>query len=313
MIALHDFRKTLGDVAVSQVSKAVRSDSSRDSSAVIYELGEYYRYKLLRAFRQAKGPMPAPSQHPSRPSFATLEDMLKDALDGSGKDYRSAKKRALVRDGFRCMLSGMYDLNTVECNPAVYPEHADPVVGIRYTNCCHILSESTLQDADPDNPDRDRKREYAASVLAVLQSFGLESLVNEVVKKGCVYHLTNILTMTSYLHALFDNLHLWLEATNTSNEYKICLSRRGLVMPSELKGQTVRFEAHVPDRDDLPLPDPRLLAIHAACARVNHMSGVAEYADKSDRDAEDMRVLAEDGSSSAVLLEQVRKIAISAS
>jgi len=49
------------------------------------------------------------------------------------------------------------------------------------------------------------------------------------------------------------------------------------------------------------LPDPELIALHAACARVAHMSGAAEYLDILERDAEEMAVLASDGSSAYLL------------
>ena len=51
----------------------------------------------------------------------------------------------------------------------------------------------------------------------------------------------------------------------------------------------------------LPLPDPRLLALHAVCVRVAHMSGAAEALDELDRDIEDALVLAEDGASANLL------------
>jgi hypothetical protein len=47
----------------------------------------------------------------------------------------------------------------------------------------------------------------------------------------------------------------------------------------------------------LELPDRRYLKLHAAICRVAHMSGVAEYMDKHDRDLEELSVLAPDGSS----------------
>lgn len=47
----------------------------------------------------------------------------------------------------------------------------------------------------------------------------------------------------------------------------------------------------------LRLPNPKYLAIHAACARVVHMAGIAKVVDKmlDDRDSEDMPVLSSDG------------------
>lgn len=49
------------------------------------------------------------------------------------------------------------------------------------------------------------------------------------------------------------------------------------------------------------LPDPDLIALHAVCARVAHMSGAAEYIDMLERDAEETTVLASDGSSAYLL------------
>lgn len=51
----------------------------------------------------------------------------------------------------------------------------------------------------------------------------------------------------------------------------------------------------------LPVPNPTYLRIHAACCRVLHLSGAAEYVDLVFRKMEDIPVLAEDGSSFDVL------------
>jgi hypothetical protein len=51
----------------------------------------------------------------------------------------------------------------------------------------------------------------------------------------------------------------------------------------------------------LPIPSPKLIALHAACAKVAHLSGAGAYIDKLDRDADDLDVLAGDGGSSDVL------------
>lgn len=50
-----------------------------------------------------------------------------------------------------------------------------------------------------------------------------------------------------------------------------------------------------------PPPDPRLLTLHAICARVAHMSGAAEFFDQLQWDADEMEVLAFDGSSAPLL------------
>jgi len=42
--------------------------------------------------------------------------------------------------------------------------------------------------------------------------------------------------------------------------------------------------------------------LHAACAKVAHLSGAGEHIDELDRDMDDLGVLAFDGGSSAVLV-----------
>ncbi|KAF9513999.1 hypothetical protein BS47DRAFT_1454960 [Hydnum rufescens UP504] len=50
-----------------------------------------------------------------------------------------------------------------------------------------------------------------------------------------------------------------------------------------------------------PLPNPRYLEMHAAAAKVAHLSGAAEYIEKTLRDLEEVKVLAADGSSAELL------------
>jgi hypothetical protein len=52
-----------------------------------------------------------------------------------------------------------------------------------------------------------------------------------------------------------------------------------------------------PDPQNLPLPSPEYLKIHAACARVAHLSGAGEHIDQVLRELEDTKVLSKDGAS----------------
>ncbi|KAJ3891725.1 hypothetical protein GG344DRAFT_29271, partial [Lentinula edodes] len=51
----------------------------------------------------------------------------------------------------------------------------------------------------------------------------------------------------------------------------------------------------------IPLSDPALLAIHATCAKMAHLSGAGKYIDRVQIDFDRLEVLAEDGGSSDVL------------
>ncbi|KDQ09219.1 hypothetical protein BOTBODRAFT_138059, partial [Botryobasidium botryosum FD-172 SS1] len=90
--------------------------------------------------------------------------------------------------------------------------------------------------------------------------------------------------MDLVLREWFDRLELWLEATSGY------LSQ---VPPS------VTFVST--DPADLPLPDPRYLALHAACARAAHFLGAGAHIGHVLHNLEKARVLAQDGSSADAL------------
>ncbi|KAG9021077.1 hypothetical protein FS837_007589 [Tulasnella sp. UAMH 9824] len=104
----------------------------------------------------------------------------------------------------------------------------------------------------------------------------------------------NGIALDHALHALFGELRLCLEATHDkSSTYKVLLWTRGdLGIP-----ETVSFVS----RGGIPLPDPRYLALHAACAKVVHQSGIAKMLDKLLEDLERTNVLSSDGSSASLL------------
>ncbi|EEB95989.1 hypothetical protein MPER_04952 [Moniliophthora perniciosa FA553] len=214
------------------------------------------------------------------------------------------------------MFTHKFDATSIETMPTMREEGGS----YEPTNCCYIFSELTNQDIYPTDLAQAKKlelttesdyfqREHAGTLLAMLKSLGLDTLVDKVMQRG-VHDLTNCLTMSVGWHPLFDSLDLWLEGTSTENElieshfdqYDIRLameegwwngrpnhSRRPFTIDNETR--------------TLPLPDPQILAVHAICARVDQMSGAAKYMLLRDSELEDSTVLAEDGSSAALLNE----------
>jgi hypothetical protein len=71
------------------------------------------------------------------------------------------------------------------------------------------------------------------------------------------------------------------------------------IYPFFLVGTLPQVTFHSDDPILLP-PDPRYIALHAACAKVAHMSGASEYIEMVMKDME-KTVLAEDGSSARLL------------
>ncbi|KAI3621390.1 hypothetical protein WG66_000044 [Moniliophthora roreri] len=162
----------------------------------------------------------------------------------------------------------------------------------------YFRDQSTVQDIDSTDPAQVKRREHAATALAMLKSFGLNTLVDKILQRG-VHDPTNLLTMSAVWHAQFDKLHLWLEGTSTPNEYDICVAKEAWWNGYPKHSRRVLFVSRPfeigSETRIVPLPDPQILAIHATCARVAHMSGAAKYMDEYDRELDDSTVLAADG------------------
>ena len=94
------------------------------------------------------------------------------------------------------------------------------------------------------------------------------------------------------------------------NTYNVCTRPHSLILGLAPKLQKqVTFsvpddvirECEAKGKQIPALPDGDLIALHAACARVAWMSGAAEFFDMLEPDAEEMTVLASDGSSAYIL------------
>ncbi|KAF9048385.1 hypothetical protein BDP27DRAFT_1243265, partial [Rhodocollybia butyracea] len=140
-------------------------------------------------------------------------------------------------------------------------------------------------------------KDYAASVLAVLARFGYN--VNNL-DGPKIHSLFNVMTLNLVklaVHNSFDQLILWFEATQTPRRYEI----KHLDPFDADLANISPFTTFATLEPSLSLPDPALLALHATCAKVAHLSGAGEYIDRVQRDLQHLDVLAEDGGSSDIL------------
>ncbi|KAK0434466.1 hypothetical protein EV421DRAFT_1892740 [Armillaria borealis] len=225
----------------------------------------------------------------SDPPSPQLLDKLGHRIQEALETHKEAKDLALVRDGFRCVVTGIYDrttLSEVSASP-------DEIREALHTECAHVVPESTyfhVSDQDPSNT----KLDYAASVLEVSKCFGYDV---EQLNGAKVHSLYNVMTMEANVHESFKRLGIWFEKTGritlilylakVTNCYKLRCIYALHLWPTEVTFTT-------PDNENLPLV--------TACARVAHLSGAAQYIDKLDHDVEDLGVLAENGSSGEVLI-----------
>jgi len=131
--------------------------------------------------------------------------------------------KALVRDGFRCVISGRYDIPSVKGNEEMKKELNEEVLFCT-TQCAHIFPEST--NANISGNEQANKvcfhltyksfylspgqLHYAASVWAVLDRFGYKKPFHEL-NGDKIHRLENVFTLSYDVHILFDALQLWLE------------------------------------------------------------------------------------------------------
>ncbi|KAI0351275.1 hypothetical protein OH77DRAFT_1429787 [Trametes cingulata] len=174
------------------------------------------------------------------------------------------------------------------------------------TKCCHIFPDSLANvvagSAAPT--------EYESAPLwTILTRFGCRDICEELgldSKNANLHRLENIMTLDVIVRDTFDQMDLWFEPVNDQEHtYKIVLAARVQRLAEGIVPQEVTFTSHHPE---LPLPSPKYLRIHAACCRIAHMSGAAEYLDLVLHELEEMQVLACDGTSADVLSFALRNI-----
>ncbi|KAJ3515226.1 hypothetical protein NLJ89_g1890 [Agrocybe chaxingu] len=264
-------------------------------------LAQFYIDHLFRLFRQTKDRTPPPSHHSSPPS----EDLFSSTVDRAPKDHTAAKNAALRRDNYRCMVSGVADWHSfkkmTDDEKAVH--NFTGVFDISYTNFCHVFPPSTNWYLKPEEHGHP-KTHYSGNVWGIVNCFGGINVLNEL-NGDTVHRLSNGLTMSVALRHFFDDLHLWFEEIpNKPHTYHVCSTAPRLPGLSHLGQHPVVTFATT---TDLELPDPKYLRLHAAVCRVAHMSGVARYLDLYDRELEERKVLATNGSSGELLSSQLRR------
>ncbi|KAI0357311.1 hypothetical protein OH77DRAFT_1399717 [Trametes cingulata] len=278
------------------VDELASCNNQRDSSQAVYELGMMYTRHLILIFKQSRGRTPAPSSRPSRRSFDALVADYRDNLQPTPRDHSSAKAAALVRDNYRCMLTGKWDLDAFAAQ-RVSPSPGDDY---GYIQCCHIFPDSL---GDVQYGGTGAKESEAATVWTILDRFGYSDICEEVgigPSSGArVHRLENIMSLDATMRRQFDNLNIWFEAVpGQPHCYDVKHALGNVRDIFKTFPSRVQFVSH---RAGLPLPSPRYLHIHATCCRVAHMSGAAEYVDRIFREMEANNVLAKDGTSAEVL------------
>ncbi|KAJ8487857.1 hypothetical protein ONZ45_g14179 [Pleurotus djamor] len=187
-------------------------------------------------------------QSSSIASEDTDSDNDADNLVTSMPSPSETKQKALRRDRNRCILTGRFDLSA-----PTYPE--DVLFRPVETMCAFIIPKATIGSLDP-SLDATSASDYPQIVKEIMRTFIQDATGTEAMD---VNSLHNIMTLQYDPYHLFNSLDLWFEQTSEANVYHI--------------------ETILTTTTTLPLLSPTLLALHAACAKVAHLSGAAQLVD----------------------------------
>ncbi|KAF8548275.1 hypothetical protein OG21DRAFT_1423357 [Imleria badia] len=247
----------------------------------LMRLAATYLQNFIRTFKRSSGPTPAPSEHPSRPSFEDAREYTMSMMGECTIDHRSARNHAMTRDNHRCMITGLKDHNQPDGQVAVQTAHIIP------------------QSVNKNIGEHTAKRFQSAGVWSILSMFSRDTIIKDLAGNR-IHRLENILSMNIYSHALFDELKLWLKPVEDApHTYRVCTVTDSIrLVPGGSLPERVTFSTAT----DLPLPHPEFLALHALCCEVAWMSGAAEYIMDIERRIGDTKVLAKDGSTVGLLI-----------
>ncbi|KAG8932747.1 hypothetical protein FRC03_007550 [Tulasnella sp. 419] len=269
--------------------------------AALCGLAKFYIDHFVRCFKAMKRRTPAPSDPPTRASTDERQDSLREQPTVDVQNHQVAKQKALIRDGYRCVLTGHYDREAYLKIPSVKEEVDSDGCTVVVTRATQILPEAI--NAGFSGEKEGVKDEYSPSIWAALERFGQAFLPREL-EGADIHRLENIITMDMNKQVLFDSLQFWLEPTDTPNHYKL-----NAALPRYLQ-DVPSFVTLSSSDPELPLPSPHYLRIHATCARVAHFSGADKYVDSVLTDLEQLGVLAADGTSADALRYALSRLAI---
>ncbi|KAF8879585.1 hypothetical protein BD779DRAFT_1146539 [Infundibulicybe gibba] len=272
--------RLLGYMLVEALEDATREEFASEivrctDDEALQALAGLYKDHLIHCFLLTKGrtPISTPS------SFDATEEEYTPPLQVTLMNYTEAKQKVLIRDNHRCLLTGRLDGISLEAGSV-----ADNGFITASTRAAHIFDWSINDDLDTND-----KLRHAESIRVMLGRFG--NINTDELKGANAHRLQNILTLDSSVHEWFGQLKVWLERRpeDPDNYYRPAATK-----PFLLRGIPAGIQLATPDPASYPLPDPRYIAVHAACARVAHLSGAGEYLDIVSREVEGITV--DDGS-----------------
>ncbi|KAI6026002.1 hypothetical protein EDC04DRAFT_2573725 [Pisolithus marmoratus] len=261
----------------------------------LLELGKHFYEHLIKVCMSLAHTQ-TPSSHWSQRS---INDLIDGITNEAPNDHQTTKAHALIRDGFQCVVTKLYDRSFAWGKSELRKIVEEKGLRTVKTQCAYILPQSIKENVTLGSSEASFLPEMDFFVIDLLDCFGYDSLW-EVINDGNRYELQSVMTMDLTVHDDFNTLKIWFVATEVPNTYRLeAVDNYWLIGLPEY----VTFST--PDPKMYPLPNPTYLTIHATCAKVAHLSGAREYIEEMLRCMEDTCVLAEDGGSSKLLHEAI--------
>ncbi|KAF8241407.1 hypothetical protein K440DRAFT_572351 [Wilcoxina mikolae CBS 423.85] len=226
------------------------------------------------------------------PSFLTSRSQVPNDHANPEIDRRpELRVECLTRDSACCVISGIYD----------HREHKKKRrsgLTVGPVQAAHIIPHALNGSTDGVIKDQ---YGYVWQILEIFDPGVRYTLEGELID-----YPHNALLLHTELHEYFGQLLWWFEEVlGEENTYIPRIARR--FPPSIMRPFLVEPNKRVVfvSRGGINVPDPRLLRLHAACAKILDMSGAAEYVERLHYDAEELRqrhVLKADGTSNLYAL-----------
>ncbi|KAI9678435.1 MAG: hypothetical protein M1829_002033 [Trizodia sp. TS-e1964] len=211
---------------------------------------------------------------------------------GTGKRPPSLQDKVAMRDRHRCAISGAFSEAEWEARSEVDGLNAADDDGVLFTHfnpldlapmdTAHIIPHSIGARVGESNQLVSNQAQLTA--LNTLHMF--DSNVCAEIEGIAIDWPTNALLLTKHMHDRFGQFKVYFDQQDEPNTYIVRVTRPN--MPIAGLPRTVRFESEV-----IPLPSPRLLAVHKALARIMHLTAAGEKITRLFRDSPDTDIAAD--------------------
>ncbi|KEZ42040.1 hypothetical protein SAPIO_CDS6451 [Scedosporium apiospermum] len=256
-LLLRTFLNNLPDDGKLALALDVLSVAGEDNK--LRQLRNFLVDAILKPMQIAGGK--TPRVYVSAPTNPNAPDEIEEAMteieSSPRNDQQKLKTDCLRRDGFRCVISGLYDRQSIR-DHLVTPPAGNPSGG---TECAHILPFALRKF----NERNAQQTENAATIWWGLHRY-FPSLRNKI-DAGSINQPQNAMTLAVQVHDDFGSYDVALSPIQgPDNKYHIQLFELSTTFPpSYAQRPMVTLTSR---NTSIPVPDPVYLDTHARIARI---------------------------------------------